>query len=563
LLSALFVGMGIVLTVHLGQVQIAHHDRYAELARDERLQELKIPARRGALLDTNGFPLATSVGYDSLQIVGQYLADPEKTVQALAPLLEMPPEELRAKIDPTSNRLVPVKSGLSSAVSAQVRALDLYGVRLIPEPHRLYPEGSIAAEVLGFVGTDRKGLAGLEFNFEDVLAGEPGVILSERDTEGLEIATGERALIPAKQGKDLVLTLDRVVQRLAERTLSEAVTANRASGGLILVMEPATGAILGMASLPTFSLTGDQADADQETSYKTVQVTNQYEPGSVMKVITMAAGLEDKLVTPSSTVNDGGQIEVGGFVLKNWDFRANGVISMTEVLVRSSNVGAQYVSGLLGPDRFYQYIDAFGFGQLTGVELPGEVPGTVRTPVDTGWARVDLATNSYGQGIAVTPLQMLTAVSAIANSGVVMKPQIVRAIRSGDQVEPVPPQPVRQAISPTTAKALTEMMVEVLEQSALIPAQLPGYRFAAKTGTADLPTSLGYKSGKTYASVAAFGPLPDTRFSILIRLDAPEAIYGGAVAGPVLKRMTQELVAYYRLPASTTPAAGRVQGRPR
>jgi cell division protein FtsI/penicillin-binding protein 2 len=550
-LSALFLGVGLLLVWRLFQLQIIEHEWFVEQAREERYQTKTLPAKRGSILDANGAPLAVSVLYERVEVVGSQVRDPNAAANKLAALLGLSPEDVRAKIDPASKSLVLLKSPLPSALAAEVANQKLDGVYLRPIPVRTYPEGSIAAQVLGFVGHDASGLAGLELSYDEELAGVPGEVKSERDTVGHEIALGERVVVEPKQGADLVLTIDRFVQRLAERTLADAVATNKALGGLILIMEPNTGAILAMASLPTYSLTdGELFRPGEEALLKSVQVTNQYEPGSVMKVITMAAGLEERKVTPKTTVNDTGSIEVGGAVLRNWDLQANGVIDMTRVLLRSSNVGTQYVSGLLGPDLFYHYIGAFGFGQLTGVRLPGEVSGTVRSPADEGWTRVDLATNAYGQGIAVTPVQMLTAVSAIANGGVLMKPQIVRSKRRGEQVEPVTPEPVRQVISAETARTLTEMMIEVLEQPALDAHRLPGYRFAGKTGTADFPTNLGYTSGKTYASVVAFGPLPDPRLSILIRLDAPEAIYGGLVAAPVLKSLLQELMPYYRIPAA-------------
>jgi cell division protein FtsI/penicillin-binding protein 2 len=554
MLSAVFVGVGLVLAYRLFDLQILQHDWLAEMALEERLQESTIPARRGALLDTNLHPLAVSVEYDEVQVVGADMKDPAAVADKLAPLVDLPPAEILEQIDPASKRLVPLGVRLPAATATQLAELRLPGVYLRPEPTRQYPEGSLAPQLLGIVGRDSKGQLGVELAYEEELAGRPGLVKSERDAAGLEIGAGRRVLVEPRQGADLVLTLDRGVQRIAERTLSDAVAANKAVGGLVLVMEPATGAVLAMASLPTYNLTDEvHYRPGQEALYKTDQITNQYEPGSVMKVVTMAAGLEERVVTPTTTVNDTGSIEVGGAVLRNWDFRANGTISMTEVLIRSSNVGAQYVSGLLGADRFYRYLEGFGFGKPTGVRLPGEVGGTLRTPDEYGWSRVDLATNAYGQGVAVTPLQMLTAISAVANNGILMKPQVVREIRRGGQIQPLSPEPVRQVIAPETAQTLTEMMTAVLQQPALEPNRIPGYRFAGKTGTADLPTNLGYTSGKTYASIVAFGPLPRPRFSILIRIDAPEAIYGGLVAAPVLKRLLQDMVAYYRIPADAPP----------
>jgi cell division protein FtsI/penicillin-binding protein 2 len=559
-LTAFFAGVGLLLAYRLADVQLLQHQHLTALAHEAHFQTETIPAQRGTLLDTNGHPLAVSVLYDSVQLVGSEVVDLGRTAASLGRVLDLSPDDVLARIDPNSKTMVPLRSRLSSATAAQIESLHLPGVYLRKQPARQYPEGSIASQVLGFVGVDAKGLAGVELSYEEELAGRAGLVQSERDTIGQEIALGQRVLMEPRHGADVVLTIDRFVQRLAERTLTEAVAANKASGGLILVMEPNTGALLAMASSPTYNLADEVFyKPGQEALYKTVAVTNQYEPGSVMKVVTMAAGLEEKRVTPQTTVNDTGSIEVGGANLRNWDGRANGVITMTQLLAYSSNVGAQWVSGKLGPERFYDYIEAFGFGKPTGVRLPGEVPGMVRTPADSNWGRVDLATNSFGQGIAVTPLQMLTAVSVIANDGVLMRPRIVRERRDQGRVETVQPEPVRRVISTDTAQALSEMMAQVLQHPLIAPHRLPGYRFAGKTGTADFPTNLGYTSGKTYASIAAFGPLPNPRFSILIRIDAPAAIYGGVVAAPVLKKVTQELVAYYRLPAS---AADRPLARP-
>jgi cell division protein FtsI/penicillin-binding protein 2 len=553
LLSAVFAGVLVLLGYRLFIIQFVEHERYAELARDERFQKHELPARRGALLDANGHPLAVSVLYDAVEIAGAEVRDPQLVAASLAPLLEMRQEDILAGIDQSSKVLKPIKRRLPSAVAAQVEQLKLRGIYLRQLPERMYPEGNIAAQVLGFTGQESNGLAGVEFSLDDLLAGTPGLVQSERDTDGKELALGQRHVLKEpQQGADLVLTIDRFVQRLAERTLAEAVASNKAIGGQILVMDPKTGAIIAMAAWPTYNLTDeDRLKPGQETVYKTVQVTNQYEPGSVMKPITIAAGLQEQLVSPTTTVNDNGRMEIGGATIQNWDQLANGSITMTEVLIRSSNVGTLQVSTMLGPDRFYRYLDAFGFGKPTGVDLPGEVPGTVRTPIDQGWSRVDLATNSFGQGVAVTTLQMLTALSAIANDGVLMKPKIVREIRRDGRAEPVAPEPVSRVISPETARTLTEMLIKVLDQPLLQQYKLPGYTFAGKTGTADFPTALGYGSGKTYASIFAFGPLPEPRFAMLVRLDAPEEVYGGRVATPVMKRLAEELVTYYRIPAGT------------
>ena len=551
LLGALFLGCAFVLSHRLYTYQFLEHERYKRLASEGHRETIKIVPRRRALLDANGHPLAVSVNLDAVQVVGKEVVQVERTAQALAAALEMPAAEILARIDPRSDRPVVVRERLTAAVADRVAALDLRGVSLVQFPVRHYPEGSLAAQALGFVGRDHKGLTGLEYYFDDELSGQPGTIDTELDTGGQEIILGRRVVTPPREGVDIVLSLDRFVQRTAERELAEAVRQNKAIGGMIIVMEPATGAILGMASWPTYTLSDAIEFVPHEQHlYKAVPVTNQYEPGSVMKVITMAAGLERGVVTPTTTVNDRGIVHFGPAAIRNWDFRANGVISMTEVLVRSSNIGAQYVADRLGREEFYRALSAFGFGQPTGVELPGEVAGTLRTSATPGWAPIDLATNSFGQGVAVTPLQMLTAIAAIGNDGVLMRPSLVKEFVAEGRVQRPEPHAVRRVMAPETARTLREMMTTVMEQPGLEPHRIPGYRVAGKTGTADFPTNLGYTSGKTFASITALLPADRPRLAVLVRIDAPEAIYGGVVAAPVLKRLGQELLAYYRIPAA-------------
>ena len=555
LLGALFLGCAFVLVYRLYSYQFVQHEYYSRLASQEHRETITVVPKRGSLVDANGNPLALSVSLDAVQVVGRDVADPQATALALSPVLELPPGDVLARIDPASQRAVTIQAGLSAAVADRVREVvrdqDLSGISLVQAPARQYPEGSIAAQVLGYLGNDRDGLAGLEYYFEDELAGEPGMIDTELDIARQELILARRVVKPPREGTDLVLTLDRFVQRVLERELAEGVRQNEATGGTIIVMEPSTGGILGMASYPTYSLADPMVfRPEEQTLHKSVAVTNQYEPGSVMKLVTMAAGLEAGAVTPTTTMNDRGIISFPGVAIKNWDHGANGVITMTEVLIKSSNVGTHFVADQLGPDQFYRFLSLFGFGQPTGVELPGEVPGTMRTPATEGWSVVDLATNGFGQGIAVTPLQMLTAIAAIGNDGVLMRPTLVKEFVREDGVQRPEPHAVRRVVSPTTARTLREMMIEVIDQPTLQPHRIPGYTIAGKTGTADFVSTGGYNTSKTYASVVALLPADKPRLAILIRIDAPKALYGGTVAVPILKRVGQDLLAYYRIPAT-------------
>jgi cell division protein FtsI (penicillin-binding protein 3) len=554
-LAIAFVACAGAVLARLYTYQVTEHERLRSLADDEQVHEQIIHPRRGAILDGGRRPLAISVYYDNLYVWGPAVKDADRAARALAPLLGMPEQEVRAKIDPEKRVATVIASRLPADLSARVQARiaeqRLNGIYLQPTPQRNYPEGSLASQILGFVGVDSRGLAGVELSFDKELHGEAGRVVGARDTTGQEIALARREYVPPEDGADLVLTIDRYLQRVAEREIADAVQKNKAIGGKILIMEPATGAILAAASWPSYNVT-EPLRPDQAPLQKPTIVTDVYEPGSVMKLITMSAGIDEGVVTPETTVNDPGSVLIDGVRISNWDHTGHGITSMREVLIYSANVGSSFVSRQLGPDRFYKYVDLFGFGQPTGVGLPGEAEGSYRTPEDPTWKPIDLATNSFGQGVAVTPLQMLAAVSALGNDGVLMRPMLVKELRRGDEVTAVAPDPVRRVVSSRTAETMTDMMVSVWQQPALQVNRIPGYTIAAKTGTADFPGVGGYQLNRTYASQIGFGPAQNPRWSMLVRLDAPEALYGGAVAAPVFKRMAEELFTHLRIP----PAGG-------
>jgi cell division protein FtsI/penicillin-binding protein 2 len=555
LICALFGGCALVLIWRLSTFQVMDTAHYQQLADTERDAQIPILPSRGALLDTNGSPLVVTVRYDSVYVLGTLIGGADKVDQLankLSPLIDVPVRDVRAAIDPRNGRPVIVKSRVPSAVAEQVTQLGLPGVYLDKEPIRQYPEGSLAAPILGFVGRDFTGLTGLELSYESELAGTPGVIDTQKDTAGQEITPGRRLLTPPRQGSDLVLTIDRYAQRVSERLLNQAVVDNKASGGLILIMEPRTGNLLAAANNPTFSLTADQIyDPQHEDLYKARIVTDQYEPGSTLKTLTMSAAIDQGIVTPSTRMNDTGIVSVGGATIHNWNGAANGISTMTDILIHSSNVGMTWVSGQVGPDTEYDYLQRYGLGRPTGLRLPGEVSGTVRTNHDPGWTRIDQATNAFGQGIAVTPVQLLQAVGVFANDGQLVRPRLVRAIRTTDGVQELPPEVERQVISLQSAHTMLQMLVAVDEQPDLRVDRVPGYKIALKTGTADTPTNVGYNTALTIGSLVAIFPAEAPRFVVLIRLDGPEKLYGGLVAAPVLKDLAQELLAYYRVPPTT------------
>jgi len=553
------VSLAVLIVQRLYWYQIADHDTFVAMASDEHQQKKSLPARRGALLDSSGHPIAVNVMYDALYAYRPEVGNVDRAATVLSDALGLPKDELAARIGAANTHWTAIVPTVPANAATQIEHAELTGIELRRVPAREYPEGSTAAQLLGFIGADGKGLSGIELTFDQELSGTPGFMITERDTIGSEIALGRKAMVPPVAGSDIHLTIDRYVQRMAEQRLAEAVKSNKATGGVIIVMEPSTGAVLAMAADPTYSLTSEEGyDPQRPELYKPLTVTDTYEPGSVMKLMTMAGAIEEGLITPDGTYyQDTGVAYVDGVPIKNWDGGAYGRVSMREVIVHSLNTGTQWVAGQLGPERFYKYMDAFGFGQLSGVRLNGEAPGAFRKPGETGWTRTDLATNSYGQSISVTPLQMITAIAAIGNHGVLMRPQLVREIRGPEGVERMTPEPIRQVVSPKTADTVLDMMVSHWRQSAFTSIQIAGYTLATKSGTADIPGPGGYSSGKTYASMVGFGPIPNPRFVIMVRLDRPEAVYGGTVAAPVLRELANDLFSYYRIPPTENPSSRR------
>jgi cell division protein FtsI/penicillin-binding protein 2 len=502
--------------------------------------------------------------YDSVYVYkpAMKLQSLDSTAKLLSDALGITREEVGRRIAAASTRWTALAHRIPSSAAAQIETAGLDGVVLRRLPQREYPEGSLASSLLGFVGMDGHGLSGIELTLEQELAGKPGVVITERDPIGDEITLARKAVIPAEDGADLVLSIDRHIQRLVERELAAAVQANKGTGGVAIVMEPTTGDVLAMASVPTFSLTKDMPlRTDQQHLYNTSPVTNTYEPGSVMKLITLAAGLEERAVSPESRYLDTGLAVVAGAPIRNWDHSAHGSVTVTDIIVRSLNTGSQWIAGRVGADRFYDYLDGFGFGTATGIRLNGEASGFFRRPPSIDWSPVDLATNSFGQSISVTPIQMVTAVAAMANNGVLMRPRLVKEIRTAEGTRHLPAQSVRAAVSPATAEAVTRVMVEAWSQPALAANRLTGYTLAAKSGTADIPGAGGYETNRTYASYIGYGPIPEPKFVTMVRIDQPEGLYGGVVAAPVFRAICAEILSYLRIPPDDVRPA-TADGRP-
>lgn len=540
---------------HLYWYQFVDTTNLTNRAVAEHQYRQALPSHRGALLDRNGYPLALSVTYHDVYVYAPYVTDSTRTASGLASALGMPREQVVQRIQQADHQWTLVAPQISANATAQLTAAALPGVDLRPVSVREYPQGSLASQVLGFVGKDGEGLSGLELTLNADLRGQPGLLISEADSEGREIALGRKQLVPSVAGSDAILTLDRDIQQLAERRLADGVNENKGTGGVIIVMEPSTGAILALASQPTFTLAPDlEVDPKRQYLYKPAAVTDTYEPGSVLKLVTVASAIQEGVVNPETKYFDGGEAVVDDIPIYNWDHQGYGTVTVRQILMYSLNTGAQWVAAQLGADRFYHYLEAFGFGELTGLPLNGESAGRFRRPGDPIWSRLDLATNSFGQSIAATPLQVAAAIAAFGNNGMRMEPELVRQIRAPGGVRTIEPRAVQQVVSPQTAATMLDLMVSVWTQPALQGIQIPGYLLATKSGTADIPGVGGYNLGKTYASYVAIGPIPNPRFAILVRIDQPVTTWGGTAAAPVIRALAEDLFQYLGIPPSQRPA---------
>ncbi|MBI2862290.1 MAG: penicillin-binding protein 2 [Chloroflexi bacterium] len=539
-----------MLLARLFYLQGVMADYYKVLASDEHWRVEQVPARRGTIAASDGAPLAVSVQFETLYAETKYIENSERTAAKLAQALEQPYEELLAKVATKQDMPTLVEERLPTEIADRVRALHLSHVYLVPTPKRYYPEGSFAAQAIGFVGRDLQGLAGLEYGMDAQLAGKPGVVLAERDTGGRAITLGGQISQPPEGGYDVILTIDHSIQQYVEQQLAEAVKKHQARGGTVIVMDVKTGAILAMANEPSLDLSHlDLSDPEQQKRFHNPAVSDLYEPGSVFKIVTMASGLDSGTVTPGTTLVDKGFFTYGGVTVWTWNRAPNGLETMTEVLVHSSNVGAAFVSTSVGAETFYRYVRAFGFGQATEIEIDGEAAGLIRAPGDPAWSPADLATNAFGQGIAATPLQVVTAIAAVANGGLLLRPHLVKELRRDNEIQQTPTTAVRRVISTQTARQLTDMMVAVVDGSALGMAKVPGYTVAGKTGTADIATTGGYNTAFTIASIGGFAPAQAPRIAVLVKIDAPQDIpWGEQVAGPVFSSVIRQALSTLGIP---------------
>ena len=559
------VAAAVILAGRLFYWQVVRHSDLREVGQRWQLVDVPIPAQRGMILDRHGFVLAMDEYEFEIYATPRDIRNPEELAADLAPILEADQHNLETLLSRRDQPSVSLVWDAPLAMARGVEAVkDDWGTAALgisPARKRMYPEASLASHLLGFVTygheVDYDAFYGVEESYDQQLRGDAGSWGGSGDTLDLSISIGASSVVLPRDGRNVVLTVDRTIQRLTEDELQKTLTEYGGQGGTIIVMDPRTGAILAMASYPAYDpnpVLGQQIDEDL---FFNPAVSESYEPGSVFKVVTMAAALDSGTVGRYTTYYDGGQIYVGGHLIMNWDREAYGPTSMTDLLKHSLNVGAATLSTNMGPEIFYDYVKRFGFSEPTGIDLPYEAKGLLRLPGDGNWREGDLGTNSFGQGIAVTPIQMITAVAAVANGGVLPRPYVVQRIEeNGQVVQEFHPQPGRQVISPWVAQELSEMLAEIMAGKENL--DIPGYTIAGKTGTAQIPVTGGYHPVDTIASFVAYAPAQDPAFIILVKIDKPTASpWGTVVAVPAFKNLAAQLFHYLNIPPDDFRLASR------
>lgn len=518
----------------------------------------RLPAVRGIIYDRDGVPMAFNTLEYEVGISPNLVSDPLDVARRLGLILDRDEFDIYQQISNSTGQWELIARPVSADVGQAILDEDMLGVVINPLSRRAYPQGALAGPIIGFVIEDNdntRGAIGVEESYNGQLAGQP--LNQTISTIPFDLPTDTRDL--NQRGMDVILTIDRDVQFWVESELQRAIEAENASGGTIIVMDPRNGDVLAMASSPSFN-PNTFIEVEDPAQLRNPSIADTYEPGSVVKVLTVASALSNNVITPGWTYNDQGAIEVGGVTSRNWDRNAYGVVDATQLLVNSLNVGAVTVARAMGPELFYSSLSEFGLGVPSRVDLPGEESGILSVPGDSGWSESNLAANSYGQAMSVTPLQMITSFAAVANDGLIYQPRVVRQIINGDEIR-YAQSFARRAITSESANQVTEMMVQVVEQGAPL-ARIEGYSVAGKTGTAEIPGPAGYETGEktTIASFIGFFPADDPQVIVLVKIDRPDSYWGSQAAAPIFHDVAQRLVLLLGIPDDATRLSLQAEG---
>jgi len=573
---AFFCAACLALTFRLGWIQIVTADRYKELANEQQTRDMPIPAKRGVIYDRNGKELAVSAVTNTIwarpaDVKASKGTDPEEVAETLSKILGKDENEVLAVLTSEDKPLLKVAKYVTKEKADEIRKAKLPGISIVEDIKRYYPLGAFAAHLLGSTTDDNRGLAGIELKYDRYLSGIPGRSIKNTDVAGQNLSYGLEKYFQAENGYNVVLTIDEVIQHYIEKSVEETQIRTSAQRVMCVAMQPDTGEILGMAIYPDFdpndprkpldplaaeylkTLGDDQKQDYWNSMWRNSLVSDTYEPGSVLKLVTTAISLEEGVTSLGEHFNDVGYIMVAGQRLRCDLFPMNhGDETLIESVANSCNPVFVQLAQRLGADRFYHYLDAFGFTEKTGVDLPGEGQSLIQNKDSAG--PVGLATMSYGQGISVTPIQIIAAISAIGNGGKLMEPMLVRELKDdrGKTVQSYEPKVIRQVISKETSSEMRTILEAVVNEGTGTTARIPGYRIGGKTGTADKVKNGAY-SGEVYASFVALAPIDDPQIAVLMIVDEPQGLhFGSQTAAPGVKAILSEVLRYMKIPPSYT-----------
>ena len=550
----LFIVLAILFLFIVGRLfywQVVKAEMLSELAFLQHSGVIKTTPARGEIKTQDGFPIvANKISY-LVFASPKEIKDKDQALNKLLSVIDIDKASLSASF--TKEKLwIPVKSGISIDVKEEIEKMNLSGIGFEQYFSRFYPEASMAASLVGFVGKNDdgkdKGYFGLEGYYDRLLRGKEGYSVEIHDALGQPILS-KRTVSNGADGSSIILSLDRSVQFLVEEKIKRAIEKYGAEGGSVGIMEPQTGNVIAMASFPSFD--PEHYQEYDGNLYKNYFIANTYEPGSTLKPMIMAAALDSATVSPQTKCPIcQGPVLVSGYTLHTWNDKYYKDTNMIDVIRHSDNTGMAFVALRLGADKIISYLDKFGIGRLTDIDLQGE--SFAKLKPRSGWYDVDLATTGFGQGISVTPIELLSAFSSIANKGVMMQPRVVNAIESPTgQIVKIPAKIKEKPVSEKTAKIMTEMLVNAVEKGEASWARIKGYRIAGKTGTASIPVAGHYDPTNTIASFIGFAPADDPKFVMLVILDKPTtSIYAAETAAPLFFDIAKDLLSYYGIPPS-------------
>jgi cell division protein FtsI/penicillin-binding protein 2 len=542
----LFLAFYFTIIVRLFFLQVV----YSPAKSSDYLRTNKLFPVRGRIYDQKNQSLVLNQNSYQLYAEPKKISDKDNFLHLLSQGLEVDEASVSAKLD-MSKDWVAISGGLTQEQKDKIDKLNLKGIGFDYQTKRFYPEASLSAHILGFLGKDNQGedigRLGLEGFYDRDLRGLPGFVETERDIIGRPILIGVQQRVEPENGRDLVLTIDKNVQEISKRRLLEGIEKYKAKKGCVITADPKTMAILALVCLPDYDL--EKYYMFNEDFYKNLAISDLYEPGSVFKPLVVAAALEEKKIKPDDTYDETGQVAVGEYNIKTWNDKYEGKISMTRILEKSSNVGMVYIGQKLGNKKIFDYLKKFGFGQNTDIDLEGEASGYLKP--ESSWYPIDYATVTFGQGIAVTPIQMIRAFASIINGGYLMKPYIVQKIVSESRTTEIKPKVERRLFSNMTSDIIRKMLVSTVENAEAKWDRPQGFAIGGKTGTAQVAIKGHYDASKTIASFIGFAPAKDPKFLTFVVLYEPQtSIWGSETAAPLFFEIAKDLIVYYNISPS-------------